>query len=92
MTIRMKDKYDLTRDNKVFRISSINDRNVRFAAKVLARKWLCKVWSTKCIVGVVALAELCAKGVQINWSQFLLNELLADAVESQEKDNAFHYS
>ena len=46
----------------------------------------------QCTVGTIAATELCVEGVQINWSQFLLNKLLIDAFKSQEKDNAFHYS
>ena len=35
---------------------------------------------------------LCAEGVQINWSQFLLNELLQEEALAQEKDTTLHYS
>ena len=38
------------------------------------------------------LDALSAKGVQINWSQFFLNELLQDASLAQEEGTAFHYS
>ena len=38
------------------------------------------------------LVALCAEGVQINWSQFLLNELLQDASLAQEEGTSFHYS
>ena len=42
-------------------------------------------------MGVVSLAELCAEGVHINWSQFLVNELLQDAATSEEEGRPFHY-
>ena len=38
------------------------------------------------------LATLCAEGVQINLSQFFLNELLRDAASIQEEVTLFHYA
>ena len=38
------------------------------------------------------LVRLCAEGVQINWSQFLLNESIQDAASTLEEDNPFHYA
>ena len=68
MIARVKDKYELTRDNRGFLISSINEFTIRFAVKVLYCKMLHKMRLTQCTVGTVALAEICVKGVQINWS------------------------
>ena len=48
---------------------------------------------TECTVGTVELVELRTKVVQINWSQYLLNELLEDATQPHEKyKTLFHYS
>ena len=66
MTARVKDEYDLNRDNKGFLISSINDFTVHFAAKVLVWKMLRNRRPNQCNVGMVSLAELCVEGVQIN--------------------------
>ena len=82
MIARVKDKYDLVMANKGFLISSINDYTIRFVAKVFSCKILCKLWPNQCTMGAVVLAELCMEGVQINWSQLLLNELLQDVIES----------
>ena len=41
---------------------------------------------------MIAVENLCVAGVQLNWSHYLLNELLAYAEESHEKGSAFHYS
>ena len=38
------------------------------------------------------LVALCAEGVQINLSQFLLNKLLQDAASPQEEGTPFHYA
>ena len=74
----VKDKYDLAMAKRGFLISSINDYTIHFVAKVLSCKMLCKLRPNQCNMGVVVIAELYMEGVQINWSQFLLNELLED--------------
>ena len=66
MTTRIKEKYELTRYNKGFLISSINDYIIHFVAKVLAYKILRKMRPTQCTMGTVVLDELYAEGVQIN--------------------------
>ena len=89
---KMKDKYDLSRDTKGFLISSINDHIVRFTTKVLATKLLRKMRPNQRTACTIAVVELCVKGVHMNWSYYLLNELLEDVEESLEKVIAFHYS
>ena len=71
MIAKVKYKYDLVRANRGLLISSINDYTIRFVAKVLSCKMLHKMRPTQCTAGTVALAELCAKGVQINWCEVL---------------------
>ena len=41
---------------------------------------------------MLVATELSAVGVQLNWSQYMLNELLAYEMEVQEKGSTFHYS
>ena len=43
ISARMKEKYDVIRDNKGFLISSINDHTILFVVNVLASKLLCKM-------------------------------------------------
>ena len=43
-------------------------------------------------VGTIAATEFYGTYFQLNWSQYLLNELLADAEEAQYKGSTFHYS
>ena len=48
---------------------------------------------TECTTATVKLAEKCAQGVHINWSQFLLNELMDDARKLKEQSmTKFHFS
>ena len=82
MVNRMKEKYDLTRDKRVFPISSINDTTILFAAKVLSRKMLQKMRQNQCTSGRIAATKECVVGVQMNWETYLLNELLVDVTEA----------
>ena len=46
----------------------------------------------QCTMGEIVLSELYTEGVHINWCQFLLNELLQDAIDVHEKGREFRYS
>ena len=61
MMTRVKGKYDLTRANKGFLISSINYYIVIIAMKVLDCKILHKMGMNQCTVGAVVLAKLCVE-------------------------------
>ena len=37
-------------------------------------------------------ADQCVEGVQMNWSLFLMNQLVEDVVEVQEGEHTFTYS
>ena len=90
LEIKMKDKYDLSRDTRGFLINFITNHIVWFTAKVLDTKLLKKMRSNQCTVGAIAVLELYVEGVQINWLHYLLNELLADAKELQQNGTTFH--
>ena len=48
---------------------------------------------TQCSVVEVELENLCALGGRFNWSRYLLNALIDDAMLAQHKeDHKFHYS
>ena len=72
ITVWMMDKYNVVRDNRCFRITSINDYTILFFVKVLALKLFPMMCPNQCSAREIALAELCAKGVHINWSQYML--------------------
>ena len=41
-----------------------------------------KMRPTECTATIVEIAELCVQGVHINWSQFIVNKLMDDVVET----------
>ena len=88
----MKDKYELTRDKRGFSIAFINATIFWFAAKVLSSKMLRKMQPNQCTTKIIVGVEQCVGGGQLNWSTYLMNELLVDAEELHEKVSPFHYS
>ena len=46
----------------------------------------------QCTYGVIACVEQCTEAVQMNWSLFLLNELMEDGMLVQEGNRTFNYS
>ena len=90
---KIKEKYDLQRTNRGFLISSITKNTVEFTPNILSYKLMRKMQPTKCTTGMVELAKQCAKGVILNWLQYLLNEMLEDVEQAQkESKTKFHHS
>ena len=88
----MKSKYQLVRGRNIQLISSIDDIVVRAATKILCSKVLHKKRPTECTTTTIEIAEQCAQGVHINWSQFLMNELMDNVVDVHEHlAMKFHY-
>ena len=46
----------------------------------------------QCTIGTIFAAQQCTMSVQMNWLTYLLNELLEDAADAQEKGNILNYS
>ena len=86
------DKFGMTRETRGFSFTSIIYYIVQFTAKFLSRNLLWNIQPDKCTAGTIDATELCATGVQLNLSQYLLNELLAVVEEEKEKGITFHYS
>ena len=75
----LKKCYALKHDGRAYRIDSINDHVVPIGARILASKVVRKNHPVLCNSKVVACAELCVQGTHMNWSLFLLNQLMEDA-------------
>ena len=89
----MKMKYKLQGVARGFLIPLIEDASVRFTPRILSCKLLHKMRPTECTTGPVEITRQCAQGLNFNWSQLLLNELIDDAEQAQEDlKYKFHYS
>ena len=62
----MKKYYVLEHGGRAYCIDSINNSVVRISTRILASKVVRKNQLVECNSGVVACAELCAQGVQMN--------------------------
>jgi hypothetical protein len=89
---KFKDKYDTNRGEHNLDVEIINDDIFRFSMQVLAYKLLRKFHKDQVPIGVIATVVKCVAGVQMNWVKFLVNQLLMDSKEAQDKGTKFHYT
>ena len=73
-------------------IDTINNKIIHVALKLLMMNIVQKNHPNQYTSGVISSAEQCAACIQMNWSLFLLNQLMEDVVLAQEVGNSFTYS
>ena len=78
LAIRIKNNYNLSKNFRGYDVASIKDEVVCFVEKELAIKVLRKCHSNQVPTLIIYLVAQCAKDVQMNWENFLLNEFLND--------------
>ena len=88
----MKEMYDMTRDKRGFAITSIKDTIFWLEPKVPSRKLLRKMRPNQSMTCTITAAEQWIVGDQMNYETYLLNELLFDATNVQDKVNPLNYS
>ena len=66
MATKMKEKYNMTRDEMRFKIASINNQAIQFVSKELEVKCLWKIQPTQVTMKVIIVAEQYIAGVQMN--------------------------
>ena len=77
---RMKKKYGLKCDGRVYHDDRINDTVVRIGVRILDTNIVRMNIPNQCNSGVIRCTEQCTQCVQMNWSLFLMNELTNDAL------------
>ena len=80
LEMTLKKHYSIEHDGRAYRIDSINDRVVRIGARILASKVVRTNCPVQCNFGVDECVELCVQDTKMNWSFFLLNQLVKDAM------------
>ena len=88
----MKECFGLTKGKRGYHTSTIQEKNIRFAAEILACKIMRKCRPTKVPAPVTRIAINCAEGYSYNWAAYIAKEFLEDARDAQEKGRPFHYS
>ena len=65
---------------------------MRIGTRILESNIVRKGHPIQCTSGVIACVHKCCEGVQMNWSLFLLNQLIEDAIAVQARERPFTYS
>jgi hypothetical protein len=81
----MEEKYGTLRGACRLDIASINEDTVKFAAQVLDYNLLRKCCKDQVLAGVIEGTKKFVAGVMMNWSTFLMNQLLMECKEEHEK-------
>ena len=92
MAVTLKKHCSLECNKRAYLIDSINDPVVCIGARIFSSKIVRKNHPVQCNSGVLACAKMCAQGVQMNSSLFLMNQLTEDAVAAQAGKIPFTYS
>ena len=80
---QLKEHFGLQCDGHAYQIDSSNSQAMCINTRILASKGFRGNRLVQCNSGVVACAQKCAEGVQMNWSLFLLNQLLEYVLATQ---------
>jgi hypothetical protein len=83
----MNDKFHTFIGKSRLEIVNINDDLLQLMMWVLECKILRKCHKAEVLATMIASAEKCTEGVQMNWATFLV-----DCMEAQEKGIEFHYA
>ena len=78
----MRQTYHVERNMWGFVIKSISEPSMQMGTILLAYKLMQKCQVATVPTYVIRLASQCAKGVCLNWSQYLCDEFLANVRES----------
>jgi hypothetical protein len=65
---------------------------MHLACQLISSKIVRKNQPTQVIGFVVDLARKCTEGIQMNWEQYLVNQLDLDYREAQDQGHEFHFS
>ena len=87
------DEYQLQRGGRAYDLTALKDQSLKFTASLLAGRLLTKVRPKEVTGSVIKLAIEVTKGIDFNWSLFLLNIFLQDCAHVQDDANhSFHFS
>jgi hypothetical protein len=90
---KIKETYgDVEKGTCGYKVASIQNDAVCLACQLIAGKLVRKNRPTQVTGFVVDLAGKCAEGLQMNWAQYLVNQLELDCREAQDQGYEFHFS
>lgn len=90
---RIKDTYeDVEKGTWGYKAASIQSGAVCLVYQLIVGKLVHKNRPTQVTSFVVDLAGKCAKGLQMNWAKYLVNQLELDCREAQDQGYEIHFS
>jgi hypothetical protein len=90
---RIKETYgDVEKGTRGYKVASIQSGTVHLAYQLIMGNIVCKNIPTQVTGFIVDLAGKCTKGLQMNWEQYLVNQLELDCREAQDQGYEFHFS
>jgi hypothetical protein len=87
---QVKAHFIMTKGNKGIIIKEINDDATRLSCKLMMCNLLRKCHREEALVGVIALATQCMKGMKFSWALYLLKQFLLDCGDTQDNGTEFH--
>jgi hypothetical protein len=90
---KIKETYgDVEKGTRGYKVASIQSGTVHLSCQLIAGKLVHKNRPTQVTRFMVDLAGKCAEGLQMNWAQYLVNQLEIDCREAQDQGYDFHFS
>ena len=90
---KIKETYgDVEKGTQGYKVASIQSGAVRLAFQLIAGKLVRKNRPTQVTGFVVDLVGKCVEGLQMNWAQYLVNQLKLDCRGAQDQGYEFHFS
>jgi hypothetical protein len=90
---KIKEAYgNVEKGARGYKVASIESGAVCLACQLIAGMLTCKNRPTQVSGFVVDLAGKCAKGQQMNWEKYLVNQLEVDCREASDQGHEFHFS
>jgi hypothetical protein len=90
---RIKKTYgNVEKGTQGYKVASIQSGAVHLACQLIIGKIVRKNIPTQVTGFVVDLAGKCVEGLQMNWAQYLVNQLEFDCTEAQDQGYELHFS
>jgi hypothetical protein len=91
VNLSLYENFNTKRGGRTRVIEPILSEIVQTRCYVIASKVLWSYYKGECTLDALSIAYFCTKGEVFNWCSFLLEELLVDCEEAQEKGGTFTY-
>lgn len=89
--LSLYEKYGTVRKGKGALIEPIKNPQIKFAVQIIAGKVMRHYVKGECTLYAISVAEFCNEGAEMNWCQYLLNELFQACADAHKNKVSFIY-